>query len=57
MSPVFFCGMPIAVVGPVADTMSPIFTWAAAALDTTSAMSSMAMRIGTTGSGVLAANR
>ena len=29
-SPVFFCGMPIAVVGPVADTMRPILTWAAA---------------------------
>ena len=27
-SPVFFCGMPIAVVGPVADTMRPILTCA-----------------------------
>src|SRR5271155_1498450 len=25
---VFFCGMPIAAVGPVADTMRPIFTCA-----------------------------
>ena len=30
-SPVFCCGMPIAVVGPVADTSKPILTWAAAA--------------------------
>ena len=27
-SPVFFCGIPIAVVGPVADTISPILTCA-----------------------------
>ena len=33
-APVFFCGMPIAEVGPVADTISPILTWAdAAAMD------------------------
>ncbi len=30
-SPVFFCGMPMAVVGPVADTMRPTFTCAEAA--------------------------
>ena len=29
-SPVFFCGMPMAVVGPVAETMRPILTCAAA---------------------------
>ena len=29
-SPVFFCGMPMAVVGPVDDTMRPIFTCAEA---------------------------
>jgi len=29
-SPVFFCGMPIAVVGPVAETISPILTCAVA---------------------------
>ena len=50
MSPVFFCGMPIAVVGPVADTMSPIFTWAAAAPDRARAKSRTAVRIGTRGS-------
>ena len=27
-SPVFFCGMPIADVGPVAETIRPILTWA-----------------------------
>ena len=29
-APVFFCGMPIADVGPVADTINPILTCAAA---------------------------
>jgi hypothetical protein len=42
--------MPIAVVGPVADTMSPIFTWATAAPDRARAKSRTAVRIGTRGS-------
>ena len=33
MSPVFFCGMPIADVGPVADTISPILIWPKAAVE------------------------
>ncbi len=36
-SPVFFCGMPIAVVGPVAETISPILTCANALVAPSSA--------------------
>ena len=35
-SPVFFCGVPMAVVGPVADTIRPILTCATAAPDASS---------------------
>ena len=47
-SPVFFCGMPIAEVGPVADTISPIRIWAAAgAIDETSRSAANAIRVST----------
>src|SRR5437867_7773514 len=37
---VFFCGMPMAEVGPVAETNRPILTWARTGLATTAAMAS-----------------
>src|SRR5205085_8037005 len=45
-SPVFFCGMPIADVGPVADTIKPILICARAAVEKHSAKTT-AMRANT----------
>ena len=49
-TPVFCCGMPIAVVGPVADTMRPTLIWAAAAAETTNARIATLLRTSTEGS-------
>src|SRR6266576_3243885 len=48
-SPVFFCGMPIADVGPVAETINPILICAKAAVEKHSATTT-AMRANTGGS-------
>ncbi len=46
-SPVFFWGIPIADVGPVAETMRPIFTCPTANMDQQTAMAATTRRTGT----------